>query len=113
MANQRIFELRTYYAEPGKMQDLIQRFQNHTLGFFKKHGMTLEGFWLPSDPAESNQRLIYLLSYADRGAALASWSAFRQDPDWLAARTASEVNGPIVSRIESLFLDPVAFSPLS
>ena len=32
------------------------------------------------------------------------------DPEWVAARTASEADGPILERVENYFLQPTAFS---
>jgi hypothetical protein len=40
----RCFELRTYYAAPGKLEALNARFRDHTCALFKKHGM--ENRWL-------------------------------------------------------------------
>ena len=107
----RIFEMRTYYAHPGKMKALHERFRNHTCKFFEKHGMTLIGFWSPIDPQEAEQRMVYLLAYPSRAAAQKSWDAFRQDPDWLAAKQASERDGELVARVESVFLHPTDYSP--
>ena len=70
-------------------------------------------FWIPQDPTAASERLVYLLSYPDRQAADHSWQAFRDDPDWQAAKTASEEAGPIVDKVESEFLDPTDYSPLS
>ena len=41
----RVFEMRTYYANPGKMTALHARFRDHTNKLFVKHGMTLIGYW--------------------------------------------------------------------
>ena len=40
----RCFELRTYYAAPGKLEALNARFRDHTCRLFKKHGMEIVGF---------------------------------------------------------------------
>ena len=112
-ASGRCFELRTYTAAPGKLDALHARFRDHTLGFFKRHGMEVVGFWVPTDPeAGAGEKLIYLLAHKSRAAADASWKAFRADPEWLAARKASEVNGPLTSKVESVFLGPADYSPM-
>ena len=42
----RVFEMRTYYANPGKMTALHARFRDYTNKLFVKHGMTQEdGGW--------------------------------------------------------------------
>ena len=37
------YELRTYVAAPGKMEDLHNRFRNHTMALFAKHGIQVNG----------------------------------------------------------------------
>ncbi len=49
----RVFEMRTYYAHPGKMEALHQGFREHTCKLFQKHGMTLIGFWSPIDAKDA------------------------------------------------------------
>lgn len=105
----RVFEMRTYTAHEGRLDALHQRFSNHTMGFFERHGMTNVGYWVPRD---STRTLVYILAHPSREAAQESWRAFRADPDWQAARAASEEDGPIVQRVESVFMDAVPYSPL-
>jgi hypothetical protein len=108
----RVFELRTYYAHPGKMKALHARFRDHTCALFKKHDMTIVGFWVPTDPKESEEKLIYVLAFPSREAADKSWRAFRDDADWKAARAASEKDGPLVKKVESVFMNATDYSPL-
>lgn len=114
-ADGRVFELRTYVAAPGKIDALNARFKNHTLALFKKHGMEVVGFWMPLDKdkdAAAGEKLMYLLSFPSRAAAQAAWKAFAGDPAWVAARTASEVDGRLTAKIESVFLAGTDYSPL-
>jgi hypothetical protein len=108
-AADRVYELRTYHTLPGKLDDLITRFRDHTTRLFEKHGMTNIGYWVPADQPNT---LIYILSYPDRDAAKASWAAFQKDPDWVKARTASEANGKIVEKVDSVYMNPTDFSKL-
>lgn len=109
----RVFELRTYTAFPGKFEDVLARFRTHTTRLFEKHGMTNVGYWVPMDKSDgAGEKLIYLLAHASREAAAASWKAIGADPVWKEVRTASEVNGKIVSKVESVFLSAADFSPL-
>ena len=112
MMDTRVFELRTYHAHPGRMPALHERFRQHTCKLFEKHGMTLIGFWRPRDPGDADKKMTYLLAYPSKEAAEKSWAAFRADPDWIRARDASEADGAIVARIESVFLNPTDYSPL-
>ncbi len=108
-----VYELRTYYTHPGKLEALNARFQQHTIGFFEKYDMRVVGFFEPTDEPLAGKTLVYILSFDDRAAADASWEQFKADPDWLAAKAASEADGPIVERIESVFLDPTDYSALN
>jgi hypothetical protein len=108
-AENRLFELRTYYTLEGKMNDLLARFRNHTTRLFEKHGMQNIGYWVPQDKPNV---LVYIVAHKDEAAAKASWAAFREDPDWVKARTASEAKGKIVDRVESVYMTPTDFSKL-
>ena len=108
----RVFEMRTYYAHKGKMQALHARFRNHTNKLFVKHGMTLIGYWSPIDPKQAEEKMVYILAYPSKEAAAKSWEGFRKDPEWLAARAASEKDGPLVAKVESVYLNPTDYSPI-
>jgi len=108
----RVFELRTYTAPPGRLPALQARFRAHTLGLFARHGMTNVGYWTPRDSAGAGTTLVYLLAHQSRDAAARSWAAFGRDPEWRRVQAASEANGPIVARVESVFLDPTDYSPM-
>jgi len=108
----RVFEMRTYYAHPGRMKAMHERFRNHTCKLFEKHGMTLIGFWSPLDAKQSEEKMVYLLAYSSKEAADKSWAGFRKDPDWIKARDASEKDGPIVAKIESVYLNPTDYSAI-
>jgi hypothetical protein len=109
----RVFELRTYYAAPGKMKALHARFRDHTCGLFKKHGMTVVGFWSPADPREAEEKLIYILAYPSKEAADRSWKAFRADPEWKKVLAESEGDGKLLAKPpESVFMSPTDYSPL-
>jgi hypothetical protein len=109
-ANSRLYELRVYYASEGKFQDLMNRFQQHTLKYFYQHNMRLEGFWLPLGENKEN-KLVYLLSYPSREARDKSWKEFMADKGWIAVMKNSAVNGEIVAKVESTFLKTTDFSP--
>ena len=108
----RVFELRTYTTEPGRLDALQARFRDHTTKLFEKHGMTNIGYWTPADEPRSKDTLIYILAHKSRDAAKQSWEAFINDPEWHQARDTSEKDGPIVSKVESVYLDSTDYSPL-
>ena len=108
----RAFELRTYHASPGKLDDLNARFRNHTLTLFKKHGMTNFGYWTPTDKDKgAGETLIYILAHKSKEAGEVSFAAFRADPDWVAAKKKSEENGSLTTEVESVYMAPTDYSP--
>jgi hypothetical protein len=110
-AQNRVFELRTYFTHDGRLGALNKRFRDHTCRLFQKHGMELIGFWTPQDEKDGKDgKLVYLLAFPSREAAKASWKAFQEDPEWQKARKESELDGPIVKKVESVFLDPTDYS---
>src|ERR1700752_5285964 len=104
----RCFEMRTYHAAPGKLDDLNARFRNHTMEIFKKHGMTNIGYWVPVE--NTNNVLIYILAYPSREAREKSWKEFGADPEWQSVQKASEANGRIVMKADSVFMTATDFS---
>jgi hypothetical protein len=108
----RVFEMRTYYAHPGKMTALHARFRDHTCKLFQKHGMTIIGFWSPIDSKEAEEKMVYILAYPSKEAADKAWKAFRDDPEWKTARAASEKDGALVKKVDSVYLNPTDYSPI-
>lgn len=108
----RIFELRTYLANPDKLAALHRRFREHTLGLFERHGMEVVAFFTPTEGENAERTLIYLLSFSDRPTADQAWDDFRADPDWIRAKAESEADGVLTERVDSVFLDPTDYSPL-
>ena len=104
-----IYEMRVYRCLPGRMPALLSRFQNDTLRIWARHGIRQAGFWT-TVIGESNQDLTYLVAWESLAERETKWGAFMVDPEWVAARAASEKDGPIVQNISSQFLAPTAFS---
>ena len=108
----RVFEIRTYHCNEGKLDALNARFRNHTNKLFQKHGIDLVGYWVPTDGEESKNTLVYIIAFPSREAAKKSWQAFIKDPDWQAAYKASVKDGKLVKKVESKFLSPTDYSPI-
>jgi uncharacterized protein (DUF1330 family) len=111
-ADSPVYELRIYTCQEGKLDALLARFRDHTCKLFEKHGMKNVGYWVPVDEENgSKTTLIYILEHKSRDAAKASFKAFGADPEWQAAAKASEANGKIVAKIESIFMTTTEYSP--
>lgn len=104
-----IYELRVYRCLPGRLPALIKRFEQATLRLWEKHGIEQAGFWT-TVIGESNNDLTYMIRWASMADREARWKAFTTDPEWLAARDASEADGQILANVSSQFLAPTAFS---
>lgn len=102
----RCFELRTYTVRAGSSIDLLHsRFRDHTTALFKKHGMTIIGYWLPVTKPDT---LIYILAYKDGAARDAAWAAFQADPEWVKTRSQMQVN----LQVDNVFMSATDYSPL-
>ncbi|HEU5137064.1 MAG TPA: NIPSNAP family protein [Steroidobacteraceae bacterium] len=108
----KVFEIRTYHTFPGRLDALHKRFREHTMKMFEKHGMSNVGYWVPQDSPARETTLIYVISHASREAAKANWAAFIADPEWKKIADASQVDGKIIERIESVYVDATDYSPI-
>ncbi|MSU43193.1 MAG: NIPSNAP family protein [Pedosphaera sp.] len=105
----RVFEMRIYYAAPGKLEAMHARFRDHTCKLFEKHGMTNIGYWVP-EGENKEAKLVYVLAYPSREAREKSWKAFQNDSDWKTAYAASEKGGKLVAKAEVLFMSATDYS---
>src|SRR5437764_67486 len=104
-----IYEMRIYRCLPGRLPALMKRFDTVTLKLWEKHGIKQAGFF-PTLIGESNQELTYFLAWDSLAERERKWTAFVSDPEWIAARNASDADGPIVANMASQYLVPTAFS---
>jgi hypothetical protein len=114
-AADRVFELRTYTCNEGKLDALKARFRDHTIEIFKRHGMTSIGYWVPvdpKDPAKAPNTLVYIITHASLEQAKKNWDDFRNDPEWKKVSADSEKDGKIVSHVDSVYMTPADFSML-
>ena len=113
----KVYEMRVYYAPEGKLEALNARFRDHTLKLFEKHGMTNIGYWSPmEDQPGAKNTLVYIISHKSRDAAKESFGAFGKDPEWVAARKASEEKAggslTVPMGVKSEFLKATDYSPI-
>lgn len=106
-----VYELRVYHAAPGKLQELLARFREHTVKLFDRHGIKSVAYWTPLDEPEKSNTLFYILQHPSRDAAAANWKSFGDDPEWKTVHDKSEVNGKLVDKVDSTYLVLTDFSP--
>ena len=96
-------------TNPGKLDALEQRFSNHTMALFEKHGIINIGYWKPLNKPNT---LIYLVAHPSELEAATAWQAFGNDPTWQAVYANSIADGRLVENIERTFMLPTDYSPM-
>jgi hypothetical protein len=106
-----VYELRIYYAAPGKLDSLVARFRDHTDKLFAKHGMKRVAYCMALDEPARSSMFFYILEHPSREAAAANWKAFQDDPEWKAVKAKTEEDGKLVEKVDSTYLRLADFSP--
>ena len=106
-----VYELRIYHVVPGKIENLVARFRDHTMKLFADHGIKSVAYWTALDEPVKSSTFFYILEHPSREAATANWQAFQNDPEWKSVKAKSEENGKLVEKIDSTFLTLTDFSP--
>jgi len=110
--SEKVFEMRTYITNDGKLDDLHRRFRDVTTKLFERHGIENVGYWVPTDGEAAKNTLIYIVAHPSRDAAKANWKAFGADPDWQEAYKASHKNGVLVKELKSVYMKPTDYSKI-
>ncbi|HEV3253668.1 MAG TPA: NIPSNAP family protein [Candidatus Acidoferrales bacterium] len=106
-----VYELRVYHVVPGKIDDLVARFRDHTMKLFADHGIKSVAYWTALDEPVKSSTFFYILEHPSREAAAENWKTFQDDPEWKRVKAKSEENGKLVEKIDSTFLTLTDFSP--
>lgn len=106
-----IYEQRVYRCAPGRLKNLLNRFDTRTLKVFDRLGVRPLGFWT-TFVGECEQEVMYLLAWEDMAEKERVWKTLLADPEWLAIRAETEKDGPIVAIAKSSLLVPTSFSPM-
>jgi hypothetical protein len=107
----KVYELRIYHVVPGKMDELVGRFRDHTMKLFASHGMKSVAYWSALDEPEKSSTFFYILEHPSREAATANWKAFQDDSAWKAVKAKTEANGKLVEKVDSTYWTLTDFSP--
>lgn len=101
-----LHELRIYTMHPGKLDAIEQRFSQHTLRIFERLGMKVTDFWIDQTGIP---KLYYVIEYLDMEERERQWNTFRKDPEWNEIKRRSEESGPIVEKIEEIFMTRASY----
>jgi len=104
-----VYELRSYYAMPGKLEDIKKRLPRPRHQNLNTHNMKSVGYWEPTGD-NKDQVLIYMLEHRQQREATKNWSAFARDPEWQKVSKESEANGKLIDHIVSVYMNPSDFS---
>ena len=106
-----IYELREYTVVPGRMAELVKRFNTYTFRLFEKHGIDCVFCSLTAIGENSHNELIYVVRFESSADRDEKWATFVADPEWLEALELSEkaAGGPLVASIRNRILSPAAF----
>lgn len=108
MSGEAVYELRTYTSNEGKFDAMNNRFRDHTIALFNKHGMESMGYWIPVNQANT---LIYILKHESMDGAKQAWQNFADDPEWKKVAEETGRNGPILAeRPQSQFMSATDYS---
>src|SRR5258708_33096749 len=98
-----LYELRIYHCVPGRLPDLLKRFDTITLGIWQRHGIQQAVFWT-TVIGDSDQALYYLLQWESLADREKKCSTFQADPEWQTKRADTDTNGTMVARVQSYTL---------
>ena len=101
-----VYEFRAYFLNPGKMDALVKRFSDHTIGIFRRFGIEVINFWTD---AKGEEALYYMLGFKDRETQEKTWAAFREDEEWIRVKKESEPDLPLVKEVVSYTMEEAAF----
>src|SRR5258708_26626400 len=91
-----VYELRIYHVVPGKIENLVARFRDHTMKLFADHGIKSVAYWTALDEPVKSSTFFYVLEHPSRETAAATWKAFQADPEWKSVKVKSEVSGRLL-----------------
>jgi hypothetical protein len=96
-----IYELRIYTMFPMRLDAINDRFSTYTLNIFNRLDMKVVDFW---ESLEDQPKLYYTMEFESMEDRNHKWELFVNDPEWLEVRSKSEKSGPIVEKVESIFM---------
>ncbi len=107
--DQRVYELRTYTAAPGKFDALAARMKAHSIQYLKAHAITPHGFFTPVDNKAGE--MILVVSHESEAARKANWEAFRADPAYTQIQRDTDKDGKLIAKQSTLVLTTTDYSP--
>ena len=98
-----IYELRLYTVVPGRLEDNLDRFENHLPRIMGRNGITNVGRWVAVAGPHAPM-LIYMMVYDDLDQRERQWAGFYADDEWWALRKRTNAGSQMVDRFDLFFL---------
>lgn len=102
-----IYEMRTYQVQPGKAGEFLQLYQASGLPIISRYARLI-GCWTKESGVLNST--VFIWAYDDLGHRTSQRALLAQDAEWSAFVPRML---PYLVHQESVFLNPVAFSPLT
>ena len=107
----RAFDLRIYSVLPGKLDAFRNRWRDHGVPIYERHGLHSIGWWLAEKKdADGNDQFICLLAGESIPAIQKSIGEFHKDADWIRVEKETEAGGKLRSGVTAHKLTPPDFS---
>jgi hypothetical protein len=109
----RVFDLRIYSMLPGKLDAFRDRWRDHAVPIYERHGLHSIGWWIAdTKDAEGHDQFVCLLASESAEAIQKSIAAFHADPEWQRVEKETEAHGQLRAGVSAFKLTPTDFSPL-
>ena len=110
-AEKRAFDLRIYTVAAGKTEAFWNRWLNHAVPIYERHGLHSVGAWKSKDK-EGNDLVVCLLAGSSVEGIQKSITAFHADAEWQKIEKDTEKEGPLRTKVEAFKMTATDFSPL-
>lgn len=109
----RAFDLRIYSVLPGKLDAFRDRWRDHAVPIYERHGLHSVGWWVAAKKdAEGHDQFVCLLAGESIESIQGSIAGFHEDPEWQRVEKETEKDGKLRSGVTAHKLVPTDFSKL-
>ncbi|MGY3573012.1 NIPSNAP family protein [Bradyrhizobium sp. USDA 4504] len=106
----KLYEYRRYEATPGNLEVMHQRHVTAILPAFRRHGVKLVGFWMPTFGAFDNE-LVFICEWDSLIERECVWKQYLQDPEWRGIWKETDKNGAVHARVYTELWRAAPYTP--
>jgi putative heme-binding domain-containing protein len=109
----RAFELRIYSVLPGKLDAFRNRWRDHAVPIYERHGLHSLGWWVTDKKGiDGNDQFAVLLAGESEDSIRQSIAAFHRDAEWQLIEKETERDGKLRSSVDAYKMRATDFSSL-